>query len=90
METMTAFKNEAKKKLRTVKAWQRKLEKRRNWRAKIGKVVTMLHSMEEKLKKAELDKSQQIGSLTENIGVHTQQLNKELKSAIDCEGFGNG
>ena len=79
METMTAFKNEAKDKITNSKAMAEEARKAAKLESeKSDRLSTMLHSMEEKLKKAELDKSQQIGSLTENIGVHTQQLNKRV------------
>ena len=77
---MNSFKNEAKEKIASGKKLADEATKKAKEESdKSDRLSTMLHSMEEKLKKAEFDKSQQIGSLTENIGVHTQQLNKRVE-----------
>merc|ERR1711988_1023290 len=80
METMNSFKNEAKEKISSGKKLADEATKKAKEESdKSDRLSTMLHALEEKLKKSEFDKSQQIGSLTENIGVHTQQLNKRVE-----------
>eukprot|EP00943_MAST-04B_sp_MAST-4B-sp1_P009242 g9242.t1 len=80
METMNSFKDEVAEKIKSSKKIADDATKNAKIESeKAERLSTMLHALEEKLKKSEFDKSQQIGSLTENIGVHTQQLNKRVE-----------